>query len=148
MGAGDFVGRAADADGSAALVPLAVEDGGSAATIIVNLIGGDVKVGGADAQTARAELGELVPRLDVVCHARERREWCLKARDRVTEVVEGLDPLGVGERRHLAEVEIDAADTEQQGDQDSPRGVKRRSKGTPDRRRRGTPFSDNMMLVC
>jgi len=26
--------------------------------------------------------------------------------------------------------------------------VKRRSKGTPDRRRRGTPFSDNMMLVC
>ena len=27
-------------------------------------------------------------------------------------------------------------------------GVKRRSKGTPDRRRRGTPFSDNMMLVC
>ena len=26
-------------------------------------------------------------------------------------------------------------------------GVKRRSKGTPDRRRRGTPFSD-MMLVC
>ncbi|MCA0211147.1 MAG: hypothetical protein LCH74_18965, partial [Proteobacteria bacterium] len=26
-------------------------------------------------------------------------------------------------------------------------GVKRRSKGTPDRRRRGTPFSDNMMLV-
>ena len=31
-----------------------------------------------------------------------------------------------------------------------PRGlfVKRRSKGTPDRRRRGTPFSDNMMLVC
>ncbi|WP_287212106.1 Arm DNA-binding domain-containing protein [Sphingobium sp.] len=28
------------------------------------------------------------------------------------------------------------------------RDVKRRSKGTPDRRRRGTPFSDNMMLVC
>ena len=28
------------------------------------------------------------------------------------------------------------------------RTVKRRSKGTPDRRRRGTPFSDNMMLVC
>jgi hypothetical protein len=27
-------------------------------------------------------------------------------------------------------------------------GVKRRSKGTPDRRRRGTPFSGNMMLVC
>src|SRR3546814_15672505 len=26
--------------------------------------------------------------------------------------------------------------------------VKRRSKGTPDRRRRGTPFSDNMMLGC
>ncbi|WP_278373682.1 hypothetical protein [Sphingobium xenophagum] len=26
--------------------------------------------------------------------------------------------------------------------------VKRRSKGNPDRRRRGTPFSDNMMLVC
>ena len=26
--------------------------------------------------------------------------------------------------------------------------VKRRSKGTPDRRRRGTPFSDNMTLVC
>ncbi|WP_176342109.1 hypothetical protein [Sphingobium sp. GW456-12-10-14-TSB1] len=29
-----------------------------------------------------------------------------------------------------------------------PISVKRRSKGTPDRRRRGTPFSDNMMLVC
>ena len=29
-----------------------------------------------------------------------------------------------------------------------PMNVKRRSKGTPDRRRRGTPFSDNMMLVC
>ena len=29
-----------------------------------------------------------------------------------------------------------------------PMRVKRRSKGTPDRRRRGTPFSDNMMLVC
>jgi len=29
-----------------------------------------------------------------------------------------------------------------------PIPVKRRSKGTPDRRRRGTPFSDNMMLVC
>ena len=29
-----------------------------------------------------------------------------------------------------------------------PCAVKRRSKGTPDRRRRGTPFSDNMMLVC
>ena len=28
-----------------------------------------------------------------------------------------------------------------------PKSVKRRSKGTPDRRRRGTPFSD-MMLVC
>ena len=28
------------------------------------------------------------------------------------------------------------------------KAVKRRSKGTPDRRRRGTPFSDNMMLVC
>jgi iron complex outermembrane receptor protein len=28
------------------------------------------------------------------------------------------------------------------------KSVKRRSKGTPDRRRRGTPFSDNMMLVC
>ena len=26
--------------------------------------------------------------------------------------------------------------------------VKRRSKGTPDRRRRGTPCSDNLMLVC
>jgi len=31
---------------------------------------------------------------------------------------------------------------------DRVRIVKRRSKGTPDRRRRGTPFSDNMMLVC
>ena len=98
MGAADFARSAADADGNALLVPLAAENGQSAAAIIVDLIGGNVEVRAADAQTASAKPGELVSRVEFASYAREGREWGFKRCDRLTEVVEGLDRFGVGER--------------------------------------------------